>query len=605
MRRLEEAARSTPRDTSVLAELARSYLDAGFTHAAQETYERITALSPGAAGAWRGLALARKRDWLETLDPGSLEGAVESLTNAVQLEPDRAADWITLSVLRVEVGDARGAAQCAARALAADSIHAGPPLAAGYVAYRAGRLAQAESLITSAIAHLEPRLATRFRDLAPLVSEADGEALAHMGSAERDAYARRFWSEADPDPTTRVNEARLEYWARVAHALLLFGDGGEPHWDMRAELVARYGSPERVAYEPAGVPLTRRPSSSEFWYRGALNGIRRVGDAESMWYPLHAQVWDYPRLGMRVLLEDRAISQDYELPPTAQGGGEPAPDAETMARNGLVATGGGRAAFATLAPGVEPLEVRGLVSAFAGETGPRLLAHVTSPGTPDRALRADCVVIDSSEREVRRASRLLGVSRCDPASLRAGDFSFDLPPGRYRVAMAVSDGDSARGVLRASRDLAPMPDNLSMSDLVLVCGPLATSPADASVRFDPNLARRIGPGEPLLVYFEVYHLRTDARGSSRFEYEYTVRPVRADTRSWLKRLLSRPGSPPVTVLAPQEGVGSTRRQYLTVPASSLPSGRCRFELIVRDRLAGTRERRALEFEREAPPELGS
>src|SRR5262249_29524513 len=154
---------------------------------------------------------------------------------------------------------------------------------------------------------------------------------------------------------------------------------------------------------------------------------------------------------------------------------------------------------------------------------------------PDRSLVADCVVVDSSERQVQRAARPLGVSRCDPGVERAGDFSFDLPPGRYRVAVAVSDGDSARGVVRASHEVALPSRALSMSDLVMVCGPLESPPATGAVRLDANVGRRIGPGQTLHAYFEVYQLRTDARGSTRFAYEYRVQSLAADARPWFRR----------------------------------------------------------------------
>ena len=47
-----------------------------------------------------------------------------------------------------------------------------------------------------------------------------------------------------------------------------------------------------------------------------------------------------------------------------------------------------------------------------------------------------------------------------------------------------------------------------------------------TVRLDPNLSASIGSEAPLLAYFEVYHLRPDAAGQTRFDYEYAVRPLR-------------------------------------------------------------------------------
>jgi len=607
--RLEQAAKLTPKDTKVLAELAQEYLDAGFTHDAKETYEHVTELSPADPTGWEGLGRVWKRDWLATLARASLEKSIHYFDEAVRLDPKRAEVWTALAVLRIERGDTAVAARCAEQAMQSAPELGGPTVAGAYLAYRAGRLASAESLFTLAFARMAPRLAARFRDVTPLVPETDGEALADMSPAARAEYARKFWSESDPDPTLRVNAARLEYWARVAHATLLYSDTWEPHWDMRAELYVRYGPPEHIGYQPPGFALAQRPNEYDhvgaFGVPGVGTFVRRVGDADPMWYPLHLQVWEYPQLGMNVVLEDRAISQHYELPRNSWAETDAAPDPATMARNGLLATAGGRATFTPFPPGVQPLAVQGSVSAFQGDGGPRLLAHVSAPGTPDRALTAVCVVIDSSEHEVQRASRSLGASRCDPATLRAGDFTFDLPPGRYRVAMSVSDGASGRGVVRTRRALAPVSGKLSISDLVLVCGPLDVEPVAGSVRLDPNFAHTIAAHEPLLAYFEVYQLEPDASGATRFEYEYAVRPLGPDTRPWFKRMLPLSASEHLDVRTPQSGVGPTRRQYLSVPAESLQPGRYRLEVTVKDHASGATTRRDVEFvkepEAEAPP----
>ena len=597
LRQLEEAARLSPHDTRVLGALGHAYLDAGFTHAACETFEHVTQQDPRNADAWQGLGQVWKRDWLATLAPASLLQSIECFGNAARLEPSRADAWTTLAVLRVEQGDARGAGLCAQLALAADPDRGGPPLAAAYLAYHAGRLPEAESLFTVALPRLAPRLSARFRDISPLLPVQDGEDLAEMTPPLRAETVRRFWSASDPDPTTPTNEARLEYWARVAHAVLLFSDAWDPRWDMRAELYARYGSPEHVAYQPPGVALAQRPNEYDHWFQDERNGSRRVGDADPMWYPLHAQVWDYPQLGMRVVLEDRAISQHYELPRSQFAETDPAPDPEVMARNGLVSTSGGRGAFAALPPGLQPLALEGGLNLFEGEHGPRLLAHLATPNTPQPDLVAECVVIDSSEHEVARAARPLGASRCDAAASRAGDFTFDLPPGRYRVALAVSDGRGGRGVWRTRRDIAPPQRALSMSDVVLVCGPLDPAPAAGSVRLDPNLSARLGPDEPLLAYFEVYRLRSDSRGATRFDYEYSIRPLRADLRPWFRRVLLHAGSDQLTVRSEEEGAGSTRRQYIRVPLQTLPPGRYRLDVSVHDRLGGGSAHQGAEFTR--------
>jgi len=56
---------------------------------------------------------------------------------------------------------------------------------------------------------------------------------------------------------------------------------------------------------------------------------------------------------------------------------------------------------------------------------------------------------------------------------------------------------------------------------------------------------------------------------------------------------------PIDVRSPEEGVGPTRRQYLSVPVRSLPPGRYRLEVTVKDH--GASARREVEFVKTTGP----
>jgi cytochrome c-type biogenesis protein CcmH/NrfG len=259
---LEQAAKLAPRDPTVLAALGRAYLDAGYTHDAEVAFAHVTELAPDDAGAWELLALAWKRDWLTTLAPESRDRAVSDLEHAVRLDSSRARSWTLLAVLRVEQGDARGARLAADAALAASPESTDAELANAYVTYRSGRLARAESLFTVAIPRLPRSLSARFADISPLLPPRDGEDLEQLSPAQRAEQVRRFWSSGDPDPTTRVNEARLEYWARIAHATLLFRNSRETVWDRASRLRGctirtRSASPRSPRSAACGAPATQ------------------------------------------------------------------------------------------------------------------------------------------------------------------------------------------------------------------------------------------------------------------------------------------------------------------------------------------------------------
>jgi hypothetical protein len=199
---------------------------------------------------------------------------------------------------------------------------------------------------------------------------------------------------------------------------------------------------------------------------------------------------------------------------------------------------------------------------------------------------------------VARAQRRLAPSACDPLDDAVADFAADLPPGSYSVGLAVSDAQGRRGTSRMPVVIDRPAAGLALSDLVITCG-LPIVAADAPVRLEPNPARRVN-GDALTAYFEIYHLQQDARGESRFEYEYLVRALSSDHRPWIQRLLS-PRSLPAPVEASREetNAGSLRRQFVSVPMSQLPAGRYRLEVHVRDLASGAEVTRTVEFTHDA------
>jgi hypothetical protein len=257
--------------------------------------------------------------------------------------------------------------------------------------------------------------------------------------------------------------------------------------------------------------------------------------------------------------------------------------------------GGDRAVFAPLPPGATERPLESLVSRFEGPSGPRLAMMVETPGTAADSILADCVVIDADEREVARATRVLSPSACDPAERRAGEFMFEVPPGRYRLALAVRDAVGGRGMAQADKDIARPSSGLALSDLVLACDPSGAT-SQGPILINPNLSARVNRGQPLYAYFEVYHLSQDAKGGNRFEYEYTVSDWAADASPGAEGRGRRTRLPPrLSFGTAHEGVGSLRRQFITVPAASLPAGRYRLTITVHDQLSGAKAERWVDF----------
>jgi GWxTD domain-containing protein len=578
---LERATDLAPARPDVQITLARAYYKAGFLKQAKIRYERAVALAPENSQARFGLGQAWERDWLKYLERSSLDLAVEHFAAAGRLDSSNVQAWLMLSALEVERGELSGARAAAEHALLVDHSRAESMLAAASARWRQGDVEGSDSLFHAALGRLRRSVRDRFEDFAPLASERDTMEYNHLPAARRTAYARRFWREHDPDLATPENEAQLEYWARVAQAYFLYYDPVRREWDERGEVYVRYGPPDSVVYNPIGVSLYGRSTGD--------NHVQ---------FPLNVLVWTYRSLGMTVTLNDRMLSERYELPVSMDQDMDPLPDPDSLANGGVLATHGMRGVFPLLPPGAKPLHLDSQLATFeSGRGAAKLFAGVAAAGGPADTLAADFVVVDSTMTEVARVRRTLSPSACEAATLRVAEFDAELPPGDYRVGMSVRGG-GRRGATRTTLHVDVPDSALGMSDVVVTCGVPAAP--EATVRLDANPTGSVPSGEPLVAYFEVYHLSRGADGQGRFEYETSVRSAKRDPRIWLQRWLSpRREGQELGVTRQDAVLGTVRRQFVSMSVQSLPPGRYRLDVTVRDVLTGDERHKFAEFTREA------
>ena len=578
---LERATVLEPLDPDYQLMLGRAYYASGFVHVAMQRFARVVAMVPADAGAHYGLGLTWRRDWLRYLDTTSLARAVDHVEAAARLDSSYADAWLTLASLRLERHEPGAAAEAAAHAVAADPGRLEGALALAAANWRLGNVELAERGFRATIPRLPRSVRERFEDFAPIASEQDTAIYNPLPAAGRADFARRFWGDQDPDLTTPENEAQLEYWARVTQAYFLFYDPKHREWDQRGELYVRYGPPEKADYNPLSAKL-----------------YSTVGSFSQTMYPMNVMVWSWPRFGMTVVLEDRVLSEYYQLPQTMDRDPDPRPDPVALARLGVVSTHELRGVFPALPPASVPVRLEAEVARFQGENGPRVLAMLEAASAPGDSLTARVVVFDSTGHEVARAAHPLAPSACEATRYRVADFTHELPPGRYTVGLSVRAG-ARRGTARVPVELFAPDTTLALSDIVVTCGtPVTLGP---SVRLDPNPQARVTAGAPLIVYFEIYHLTPGDDGQSRFEYEYRVKSAEPDPRIWIQRALApRPTVPELEASRAEANAGALRRQFVSVPVQSLPPGSFRIEILVRDLLTGQEARGSAPFTHLAP-----
>lgn len=578
---LEQATRIAPERSDLWLECGRLQLKIGERSRSRASFQRAAALAPDVPDAHLALAQAFKWDWLESLEEDSFRRAAESLARVTALAPGRPEAWIELTALALVKGDARLAADAAVHANHADPEGASATLALACAAYRLGRLPLADSLFRVAEQRLPANLARRFADL----SVVTGRAAPAESTTTAAEHANRFWTENDPDLTTPESELRLGYLARLGHALLLFRDGGDVRWDLRTELLVRYGLPTRIVHNR---PTTTLQSKGLFVTRESS------GETIEFGYPFNEQVWSYPALGIQAVIWDRSLSGKYSLPVADRVDPDPRPDPAALAgRTDLVALGDGRGVYMALPPGRHPRAALAHLARFPAAGGARIVAHLTTPGGPADTLRGRWVVLDSARREFARADVALSVSACDPTGARTAEFAAELPPGDYRVGFAVEDMHGGRGLATLPLRVEAGPAGLAISDLVLLCGDVASAVAEPSVRIEPSMDAKATHRRTLAVYFEVARLALGTGGDARFSYSYRVLALDPDSGE-------RRPSPLIEASREEDNVGPLRRQFLRVPIQNFRPGRFELEVEVRDLLAGAAVRAATRFEIDAP-----
>ena len=206
---------------------------------------RASTLAPDDATARAGLAVAWRRDYLKSLERASLDRAVEQYRAATRLDSSDVQSWLSLSCLEIERGDLPEALAAAQGAGRTGRSRAEASLAAASACWRLGQVEAADSLFRDGIGHVRRSVRERYDDLAPIASERDTMVFNALDADDRETFRRRFWNEHDPDLATPENEARLEYWARVTQAYLLYFDARRRAWDERGEVYVRYGPPAR------------------------------------------------------------------------------------------------------------------------------------------------------------------------------------------------------------------------------------------------------------------------------------------------------------------------------------------------------------------------
>ena len=478
----------------------------------------------------------------------------------------------------------------------------------GLANLRLGNHAAAAKCFDEAWDLMTPEQRAAFEDLSLILPEDERDAY----RADPEGYRTKYWTSRNPRFLTTYNERRLEHYARLTYADLLYesDDLGLPGWNTeRGRILVRYGPPPKDltivgSFETAlhAFGLT----SAEFQ--------RGFADTEDMASAANVfNVWDYG--DFEFVFEDPLRNGEYRLySPPADLFSDPTAgrvdqlDFEIKARETFRER---PETYGYEAPGRQ-VQLPYLTSAFRGENGQTdLYVHYGVPVTqPDdeAALQGLTVrtgtflVGEDRDLLVERRRTLYGLNpqqvvRFDETALWVDTQRMPTTPGAHELSVEFETvSGQTMAVQRREVDVpAFAPGALSLSDLLLAYR-VEDVPEDGvplgeisrrGYAIQPAPWAVFSTEQPVYLYFEVYGLQLDG---DRSGYDVEAQLVPKDQRGRLAKVFGAvfgggPGSG-VSVEFPVAASAEDDGQYVILDAKELETGLYTLRLRVRDQATG-------------------
>ncbi|HKW14200.1 MAG TPA: GWxTD domain-containing protein [Candidatus Krumholzibacteria bacterium] len=439
-----------------------------------------------------------------------------------------------------------------------------------------------------------------------------------------------WWAARDPIPTDHVNQARDEHERRVQEALARFRRGTWPGWDDRGEVLIRYGEPgARMQSDPDVVPPGEFIAAEEMWYYPQFNVYARFSDTGKYGFVQYQETVQLPA-SERPRNDRRTLASVHEpdFPMDFMDIDSPLP--HTMGVVVPLADGDfdrfidrvyGYYDLVDQMPSVYPFDFANMhipayvaVDTFRGGDGVDRVDVSTEFASVVRPLKVDsnareftttAVFWDYGGREVGRYAREDTIRTKpfagDSLATVLNQITITLPPATYRVAVTVEEKGSGRfAAVRREVECDDLDGGIAMSDLELArtIGSAREESAfnRGPLEVVPRPSCRYRAGQPVPLYFEVYHIGVDDRGARGYTVEYSVRSKPGPQSMWSK-LTFRGNESRVQVRSSFESVASGPEDavHMSAITKNLDPGDYVLEVAVTDHASSRRATRSTTF----------
>ena len=504
-----------------------------------------------------------------------------------------------------------------------------------------------------------------YEDLSLIAFPEELETYRTTPNEQQEAFLEGFWERRDLTLISQGKGRRAEHYRRVWYARTHFSKNMHP-WDRRGEVYIRYGEPnyrsrsghlnafpgaaaesvkERNAYAlQSAASVSAADMTEEVLFDGpeeADPGASTGGGAPLIGpvYPVEAdkypwESWVYTNVGggTEFVFVDQVMNGRFDFPPPPRGDTVSMRMLSELSRLHpavvLQAVASETPEHFDVPPGVDVLEFYYDMASFRGKADgtnleiyygipPEQLA-TGEPENPEKIhIERTVVISDRAGKTVRRAQDEWvfsgGVEPAEKGTFVVDVASLEAPPGAYRLAVQLVDRSSGRwGIYLQEVTVPAYGDSLAMSDLELAwqisSEPQAQKFRKGDVWVIPMPTRCYRRDQNPSIYYEVYNLKKDEFGQTRYQVAYTIQQdVRRGVglfgavASGFGKLLSRK-KPEVMVSYERAGGAAWEPIYLELDTKKIAPGLNQIEVTVTDMNGGgTVSRKAmLRLDRQAP-----
>jgi GWxTD domain-containing protein len=503
----------------------------------------------------------------------------------------------------------------------------------GVLSERVHQYGTAQRLFEAYIEHLPEQEQRVYQDIS-LVSSADELALyRNAPDDQKGEVARKFWKFRDPTPLTDVNERQVEHYRRVAVCRERFSAGEFP-WDDRGEVYIRLGPPDHVSRSSdiqAEMDDDLRNARINFSYRF------RYAPALVPGYPMFPvkemtrwEYWIYAGIdgGIEFTFQSDYGGKRYDYAPVPAGV-PPSLAVDLAAQHGKLVLANVTAEqpsiysvdFADL-----PIDFYYYPAGFRGmENLTRLEIYYGLPASEVARLQVDAgsnlgvldrglVLFDHNLNEVHRVEDQIAFSMPSDQQIEQGAFipgvlAVDLPPGSYRMALQVRDVLSEKSQVYQQEVVLEDytgQEVLQISDIELAFSVFETEEVDEYVKDGlkviPMSSKSYRSHHNAFVYFEIYNLKRDEFGQTKYRVEYTLRSYKK--RSAPARILHGLGrlvriaekDEEIVIAYEQVGKRRSEKAYVELDLSETETGGQSVKVKVEDLLSKQKVEKEIRFE---------